>query len=575
MRASGYIGASLMYETLFDEIPESRDWVQLDENGHKVYYTNEQTFRYMACRNNPGFIEFNRRLIRLGVGDMKMDMIHFDQMHHSREPNACRCRHCTALFREYLRTHYPGERAFPRFGFTGFDSVAPPPFGVIEGPVRIPELHNPLMQEWARFRSWSLARRYAEYNQAIKEINPQAALIGNPSMHPETNRGFQRGIDLQQLLEHGDTIWSEEGNTAEWTADERLVSQIRTYKEVRTMGQTLVRWQVSQHFSQPIAPRLAEAVAFNDMNLGAITQASISSSETAALGEYMRFMRANATDLRGTESVADAAVLRSFPSIEFNPARSLVSTILFEQTLIQGKIPFGIVFDKHLSDLKRYKVLVLANQDALGDEQVDAIRRFVQEGGGLVATEDTSLYTSWRTVRDRLALADLFGVERAPAATAPNTPVMREVGKGRVVYIPRIVPQTEIPPAQMSYSFSNRYWKLPKNHGDLLRAVRWAARDELSASAEAPPWTTIELARQPSNHSYLLHVVNYRDGHVIENVPAEFRVPPGYRVARIEMKQPGPAATTALNAEGSTGLVRFRIPKMKAYALIVLRLERT
>ena len=39
---------------------------------------------------------------------------------------------------------------------------------------------------------------------------------------------------------------------------------------------------------------------------------------------------------------------------------------------------------------------MLANQDALSDEQVDQIRRFVANGGGLVATEETSLLTEWR-----------------------------------------------------------------------------------------------------------------------------------------------------------------------------------
>ncbi|MEX2757483.1 MAG: hypothetical protein Q6365_019050, partial [Candidatus Sigynarchaeota archaeon] len=46
-----------------------------------------------------------------------------------------------------------------------------------------------------------------------------------------------------------------------------------------------------------------------------------------------------------TGSLADAAVLRSFNSVEFNPGKCNVSTVLFEQTLIQSKIPFAIIFD--------------------------------------------------------------------------------------------------------------------------------------------------------------------------------------------------------------------------------------
>ena len=36
--------------------------------------------------------------------------------------------------------------------------------------------------------------------------------------------------------------------------------------------------------------------------------------------------------------------------------------MLFEQTLIQFHIPFGLVFDQQLRDFSRYKALVLADQ---------------------------------------------------------------------------------------------------------------------------------------------------------------------------------------------------------------------
>ena len=131
---------------------------------------------------------------------------------------------------------------------------------------------------------------------------------------------------------------------------------------------------------------------------------------------YVDFFNGYARELTGTREIADAAVLRTFASNEFNPAKSLVSTMLFEQALIQGKVPFAIIFDKHLKGALPYKVLVLADQDALSDDQVETIRRFVRGGGGLVATEDTSLCTDWRLRRPRFGLADVFGINHASDA---------------------------------------------------------------------------------------------------------------------------------------------------------------
>src|SRR5689334_12513202 len=43
IRVAGYVGASMMYETLFKEEPGARDWRQIDEFGRPIYYTSEQT----------------------------------------------------------------------------------------------------------------------------------------------------------------------------------------------------------------------------------------------------------------------------------------------------------------------------------------------------------------------------------------------------------------------------------------------------------------------------------------------------------------------------------------------------
>ena len=583
MKAVGYAGSGIMYETMLLEEPDARDWIQIDEWGHPIYYTGEQTFRYMACRNSPGYRAYVKKVIRTGLEHMKLDGIHFDQLGWSREPYSCRCRHCRAEFQKFLRQRYSNQQLELRFGFTDLTHVIPPPYSLASPVSRFVPIRNPLMHDWALFRATSLAQRLGEYDAYMHELNPQAILRYNPHpMEPADNAGYSRGIDVQQLLQHGDMVTTEEVNQPRWTSDGRLVSKIRSFKAVRIMGKTLWMWgdipRVSnQRFEGSFVLRMAEAIAYNDMCLGVITGRAVwPDILTPEARQYINFFWQHANDLKHTTAVGDVAVLRSFSSIEFNPAKSNVSTMLFEQSLIQSKIPFHIIYDRHLTDenLKKYKVLVLANQDALSDEQVGEIRRFVRNGGGLVATEETSLVTDWRLVRDRFGLADVFGIDRPPAANQGNKPIQRAFGKGRAVYIPRIEPSTPPPPPDTNYNFTNRYWTLAKNHPDMVAAVKWAARDEFSADVEAPLWVTMELAQQPGTNSLLLHLLNFKTTVPLANIPVKLSIPAGMKVKEAVVETPDGGGRQVLNVATTGQTVSFRVPALKIYDLVLLRLEK-
>jgi hypothetical protein len=82
------------------------------------------------------------------------------------------------------------------------------------------------------------------------------------------------------------------------------------------------------------------------------------------------------------------------------------------QALVEARIPFEMVHDRLLdpAHLASLKTLVLPSVAALSDAQCDQLRAFVESGGGLVATHETSLCDEWGVRRKDLGLADLFGV---------------------------------------------------------------------------------------------------------------------------------------------------------------------
>ncbi|MEI6914373.1 MAG: alpha-amylase family protein [Armatimonadota bacterium] len=90
-------------------------------------------------------------------------------------------------------------------------------------------------------------------------------------------------------------------------------------------------------------------------------------------------------------------------------------------------LPITLITDMDLTaaGLKPYKVVFLPNAAALSDAQVAVIRGYVKNGGGLVATCETSLFNELGQMRGNFALSDVFGVDYLgrPAATTKRADI--------------------------------------------------------------------------------------------------------------------------------------------------------
>jgi len=89
--------------------------------------------------------------------------------------------------------------------------------------------------------------------------------------------------------------------------------------------------------------------------------------------------------------------------------------------LVEDRIPFDVVNDKLLDEqsLKKYKLLILPNIAALSEAQCEQLRRFVEKGGSIVATFETSLYDEDGKPRSNFGLSDLFGVSYGKGIEGP------------------------------------------------------------------------------------------------------------------------------------------------------------
>jgi len=81
------------------------------------------------------------------------------------------------------------------------------------------------------------------------------------------------------------------------------------------------------------------------------------------------------------------------------------------QAMVEARIPFEMVHDELLDaeHLAPFRTLVLPNIAALSEKQCEQITQFVNGGGNIVATWETSLYDEWGVRKKDFGLAALFG----------------------------------------------------------------------------------------------------------------------------------------------------------------------
>jgi hypothetical protein len=300
-------------------------------------------------------------------------------------------------------------------------------------------------------------------------------------------------------------------------------------------------------------------------------------------------------------------------------SRFLAPYVGMYSALMRAGLPVVTVhrpdFHEKLGD---FKVLCLANEASLTDEQVEAVRQFVAAGGGLIATHETSLYDEKARLRPDFALADVFGVSyesmfgatagtgtveftgthavttglqrlkvahdepcvavrpgtgRVPAhlAGARRIPavVVNEYGSGRVVYIP-------------SRLASIQCEKLtPATERLFANAVKWVAGGKLPVEIEAAATVGVTLfdqydrPEQPARR--LLHLVNHNADSIksydhidpIKGIDIEMRIPSGRRVMKLHRLWD--KANVAFQVDRD--LIKFKLGQLGEYEVIVVELR--
>jgi len=557
-----YIGDTLLTETLFDEFPDARDWVQVDAYGTPVYYAATQTFRQKGCRSNAGYLGFLKEATRRCIEDIGVDFLHYDNFFTRGEPYTCHCDFCRAGLRASIRGKYSDEELIDRFGFADVSLIETPKIWPGQEPWRWGTIRDPLIQEWIDFHCQSLADAYGTLADYARSLKPDVVVECNPYGLGSSNNFLRLCVDHARQLPHGDVFWSEEHEYPQIRPDGEMWTKIRSYKLARTLDQVMFTYVKPYQDRGPALMSVCEALAFNQQTLHSPPP------EHGRVRTLYDFRKANEDLYLDTETIADAAVFRQFHTLAYHPDEPRRAVQMTEQTLIQAHVPFDLIFDQQLDAADQYRVLIMPDVRCLSDEQTDTIREMVRNGLGLVATGQTSLCNHWARPRDQLALSDLFGVasaDRAAWGTARRT----TFGEGRVVYLPKLTPEQPLRQVGSDEGFLHLdIHRLPANWRELAEAIAWAAKG-LTIEVEAPPTVACEFLRQPTTGRILVHLVNYDPMKEVEGICV--RVSPGLvgdkEAARFVSPDPG-AAEAAVEVDGQ--VMTVTVPCLEAYGIVVV-----
>lgn len=130
------------------------------------------------------------------------------------------------------------------------------------------------------------------------------------------------------------------------------------------------------------------------------------------------FLSQNSDVISGSVPVKDVAMFYSVTNLDrFGSIREEEDDFEnhfrgAERVLIENHIPYGFVVGDEsftLEKLSGVKTLILPNAGILTQNQMDIIRQYVENGGGLIASYESSLYNKDGSKREDFGLADVFG----------------------------------------------------------------------------------------------------------------------------------------------------------------------
>jgi hypothetical protein len=388
------------------------EWLNIDENGKPRRHKSFPESRAITCAMGAYNFDFMTQVHREIMETYRVDGL-FCNRWQAWARNMCYCDTCQRLFRE----------------FSGLE---------------LPRHHSEKLQlqRYAEWETAHLTELWKLWDGEIQKINPSARYFSNI------------GIDIDRATELSPTWICEEqsrGNRPPWSlghhgkqlraifgSKKRIIclagmtfnsrNSVAPEPEVRTwflsaITNGLSPWLIkssARNWDSRWMPAIETVYNWHHANEKYLRR----QENMARVAMLFRkddprnpLLGSGASNsVGGEKGVDDAGIVRTVP------ANDDVAAAGMYQALVEARIPFEMAYSQKLDaeDIDRYKLIILPNLANLTDVECDKLRQYVQRGGSILATHETSLYAAGERRAD-FGLADIFGVAFA-GPTESNGP---------------------------------------------------------------------------------------------------------------------------------------------------------
>jgi hypothetical protein len=564
----------------YDDVAAAHpDWIAVGADGRpRRHWASPEM--WVTCALGPYNFEFMTAVKREIMSRYRVDGIFINRWDGS---GPCYCEHCQKNFRAATGLDLPrGE------GLAG---------------------SGPAGREYLLWRQQRLFDLWRLWDREVRAINPDSCVI------PNTGGGATSSLDMKRIGELAPTLFADRqarrGVTVPWANG-------KNGKEFRaTLGRKPIvgifsvgleepyRWKDSVQNPAEFELWVADGVA-NDLRPW-FTKFSGTLHDERWLAPVEKLYRRYAAwekYLRNERPLARVGLVYSQQTGWFHRGRIEEHIDGWYQAMIEARVPFEMVHDGLLDaeHVAPFQTLLLPNVAALSRTQCAQLHAFVERGGGIVATHETSLYDEKGGRQATFGLADLFGVDyagrtesrmqnaylRCEHESTPRHPLLRGLedapriihGVARVEVKPRVefgplpltlipsypdlpmekvfprVTKTDLPQVFLRefgpgrgrviyfpWDIDRTFWEvLCVDHFKLMRnAVAWATNEAPVVEVSGPGVLDVTVWRQKK--SMTVHLVNLSNPMMMKG-PVRELLPIGEQVVRVRL----PAGTRLRHA---------------------------
>lgn len=383
------------------------DWLQLKRDGKVI---DDVYGRGMSpCVNSPGYRAYSFQAIR-DLARYPIDGVFLDGPIFI--SSGCFCSACREKFRASCGSDLPSKE----------------------------DWEDTAWKRFIEFRYDSITDYLRDARAALKEVRPEAIIYMNgQGLWPS----WPNGRDNRRLAAHQDIVGAEGGFLGGVLGNVPLWKPAMSAKLLETQagGKPTVIFSAGHHCGfdrYTISPAETALLYAGTVAHGASPWYGLYFDDTGTAGPLStgalnRFIRANEPYLAGTTSAADVALMWSARTADYYRATVPVTDFTqdgekltkqikagdhykafsgYFEALTRSHVPFDVLDERGVEEnLDRYACLVLPNAACLSDRLAGIVRGWVEKGGLLVSSFETSFYDEWGARRQAPALADLFGVK--------------------------------------------------------------------------------------------------------------------------------------------------------------------